>query len=185
MKQTKQAHRYAKALLGLATEQGQAEAVREDMKLIADAVNGSKELEMLLKSPVVKSDTKLRVLDKIFAEKIGDISTKYIHLIINKGREANLGLIANEFVTMSKVAQGIFQAKVVSAVALTNDVRNEILSIASKIHKGTFELEEIIDPSIVGGFILTVGDQMVDTSVKSQFRKLRQEFLNDPYVPEI
>ena len=185
MKQTKQAHRYAKALLSLSKETGQVTVVREDMKLIADAVKNSKDLELLLKSPVVKGDTKLRVLDKVFAGKIGELSQKYIHLITKKGREYNLGLIAEEFVHLSKVDEGIFQAKVISAVPFTDDVRNEILSIASKIHAGRFELEEKVDPSLIGGFILTVGDQMVDTSVKSQFRKMRQEFLDNPYVPEI
>lgn len=185
MKQTKQAHRYAKALLSLAKEKDQMSAVREDMQLIADAVSQSKDLDLLLKSPIVKADTKLHVLDKIFAGKIGELSQKYIHLITKKGRENNLGLIAQEFVHLSKVDEGLFQAKVVSAIPLTDDVRAEILTIAQKIHSGRFELEEVVDASLIGGFILTVGDQRVDTSVKSQFRKLRQEFLKNPYVPEI
>lgn len=185
MKQTKQAHRYAKALLNLSKENGQVAAVRQDMQLIADAVNDSKDLDLLLKSPVVKADTKLRVLDKIFAGKIGEISQKYIHLITKKGREYNLGLIAETFVNLSKIDEGIFQAKVVSAIPLTDDARAEILSIASKIHQGRFELEEKVDSKLIGGFILTVGDQRVDTSVSSQFRKLRQEFLHNPNVPEI
>lgn len=177
MKQIKQAHRYAKALLHLSKENGQMTAVREDMQLIADAVKESKDLDLLLKSPVVKADTKLRVLDKIFEGKVSELSLKYIHLITNKGREYNLGLIAEEFVRLSKVDEGIYQAKVVSAIPLTDDVRAEILSIASKIHAGRFELEEKVDYNLIGGFILTVGDQRVDTSVSSQFRKLRQELL--------
>lgn len=185
MKQTKQAHRYAKALLATVKENNQVEAAREDMALIATAIDESRELGLLLKSPVVKSDAKLRILDKIFAGKIGDLSKKFITLITNKGREANLGLIAETFIEMSKIDEGIYQAKVISAAPLTDESRKDILDIASKIQNGKFELEEKVDINLIGGFVLTVGDQRIDTSVRSQFRKLRQEFMKNPDIAEI
>lgn len=175
MKQIKAAHRYAKAFLSLSKEQNAVDSTQKDMELVVKAIHDSKDLGVMLQSPVIKSDKKLAVLTKVFAGKIGENSQNFIALILDKGRGNILSQIANEYVTLCKEGNNIYQAEVVSAYPLTDDQRSQIMGMASKIQQGTFEISETIDQSLIGGFILKIGDQMIDASLRKQLRHMRQE----------
>ena len=88
--------RYAKSLMGLATEKNALDAVFADMQLIASTVEESYDLELLLKSPVVKVDKKQAVLKSVFGGKISELSTLFLDLISNRKREGLVKDIAFE-----------------------------------------------------------------------------------------
>lgn len=182
----KAAVRFAKSLLLLAQERGELDEVQRDMELVLQAVKDSKDLELLLKSPVVKSDKKEAILKAVFDGKIGETSSSFIHLLTRKGRERLLPDCSKAFVDLAKRSKNIYAASVTTAVALDDATRAQVKSIVDKLsHQGAIvELEERIDPEILGGFIIRFGDQMVDTSVRTGIRNLRREFSDNPYVPE-
>ena len=84
------AYRYAKSLLDLCIERNQVEAVSKDMAYLHELMKESREFSLLLQSPVVKGDMKLKIMDKIFSGQIHNTTTKFIHLMTEKGREAFL-----------------------------------------------------------------------------------------------
>lgn len=86
MKGTRAALRYAKALLNLAKEHGLHEEVNENMLLIANTISESKELQVMLKSPIIKSETKRNVLNAIFESHVNELSNGLIHLLIENKR---------------------------------------------------------------------------------------------------
>ena len=96
------AYRYARSLMQLAIEQNQLVAVQEDMRLVANTCAGSRDLVLLLKSPVVKGDKKDKILDRVFAGKIGTMTSAFMGILVRKGREAMLPEIAEAFIVRAR-----------------------------------------------------------------------------------
>jgi F-type H+-transporting ATPase subunit delta len=184
MRETRVSYRYAKSLLDLAIEKGQLEQVREDMQLVRDTVHESRELEILLKSPVVKTDKKQDILKAIFGGKIGVITTEFIDIITRKRREAELEIIAESFLSQYRINKNIVTATITSAAALDDNLRKQVLEIVRKMAGTEVELAEKIDTSLIGGFVLRVGDRQVDTSLIRQIRMLDRNFSENPFIKE-
>lgn len=177
--------RYAKSLLSLCVERGQVEVVFTDMKMIHQVISDSRDLELMLLSPVIKPDTKNRIMAKIFGQSISPITTTFLTLLTNKGRENMVMEIAGSFVEQVKRYQDITSVDVVSATPLDEATRAEVLALASRLAHGKVELSERTDAELIGGFVLRVGDQQVDTSIFNSIRNLKREFAENPYVAEI
>ncbi len=93
--------------------------------------------------------------------------------------------ISARFIELVKQGKGILTAKVITASKLSDADRVTINKMVADMNQGTAEIEEVIDPGIVGGFILKVEDKMIDASVTSQLRKLRRNFTDKSYEPSI
>ncbi len=181
MKYTKAPARYAKALLDLSIEINRLDEVEADIKRIDNIIKQEKSLAVLLKSPVVSADRKMKVFSALFGNKLGETSSKFISLIAAKGRENLLHDICVEFIRQVKVYRNILVVEVESASPLMEEARNRIMGMIREIHEGGLELVEKIDTDLIGGFILKVGDHRVDASVEGKIRHLRQMFDKNPY----
>lgn len=180
------AYRYARSLMQLAQEKGEVEAVREDMQLVASTCAASRPLQLMLNSPVLKPDSKLKVLERVFGGQIGHIVDRFMAILVRKGREGLLQEIAEGFQNVFRESHGILVAEVKSAVPLTAEGRAQVLQMARERHPGkTIELQESVDPSLIGGLVLRIGDQQVDASVSRRLSDLRRKFSENPYIPEI
>lgn len=185
MKGIKISSRYARSLVELCKEKGQLDGVLVDMELVRDTIKSSRELSILLNSPVVKADTKVAVLNKIFGGNIGQITHGFMKLLTEKGREGYLEEVAESFVEQVRFYKDIVTAKVTTAVPLDETTRQDILAVARKISKGDIDLVETVDDSVLGGFVLRVGDQMIDTSVATSLKNMKRNFDDNPYIPEL
>lgn len=181
MAESKVAKRYAKSLLGLATELNQQDAAFADMSLLSNTIERSHDLGTLLSSPVVRPDLKQSIMDKVFAGQFSEVTTKFINLIIEKGRESQLRYIASNFVAQYKAGKGINTATVRTASKLLPDAFAKIEAIVKQQTGGEIELKEIVDPELIGGFVLRIGDQQLDTSILSELNDLRGEFDKNLY----
>ncbi|MFN3875986.1 MAG: ATP synthase F1 subunit delta [Flavobacteriales bacterium] len=180
------AYRYARSLMELAQEKGMLAAVHEDMRMVADACAASRDLRVLLKSPVVKSDAKDRILGKVFAGRIGQVTSAFMGILVRKGREALLPHVAAAFDELYKQQRGIVTAHVRSAAPLSDAARAKARALVERHHPGkTIELEEHVDASLIGGVIIRVGDEQYDGSVSRRLSDLRRKFSENPYIPEI
>ncbi|MFN0031120.1 MAG: ATP synthase F1 subunit delta [Flavobacteriales bacterium] len=184
MKGIKISSRYAKSLLQLALEKNQLDAVYADMKLIDETIDSSRELSNLLNNPVVKTDTKVSILNQLFGGHIGQITHGFMKLLTEKGREGYLAEVAQSFVEQVKTYKHITSAEVTTAIRMDNRTREHVLRIAKELKGGTIDLVERVDNELIGGFVLKVGDNMIDTSIAGQLRGLRREFDDNPYVPD-
>lgn len=176
MRNSQAAIRYAKALIGLANEQGQMDAIYQDMEMVRDTVSANQDLGLLLNSPIVNKDKKVLILNSIFQERVSGLTAQFIQLITHKGRESLLGEIADAYVGLVKMQKNIQSAMVTTAIPLTDDLRTELLELVKSWNNGQVNLTEKVDPEILGGFVLTVNDRMLDASVSSKFRQLRRTF---------
>ncbi len=173
MNSSKVAIRYAQALLDLAVENNNLDAVSRDMAYLSAVNNEHRDFQLLLSSPVIKADKKVAVLNEIFGA-FEAVSTAFIALITKNGREAILPEIATAFHELVKEKKGIVSVSIVSAAALDAGVKKQILDKIQATTKGTLEVTEEIDEALIGGFIVRMGDTQIDASVASKLAQLKQ-----------
>ena len=176
MKGTRAALRYAKATLNLAKEKGIANQVNSDMILIDKTINENTDLLNMLKSPIIKSAVKKTALTEIFGKKTNAITLGLINLLIENRRLQLLPLVAKEYIVIYDYLKGVEKAQVTSAVPLTKELEVKILKKIEEFSNKDITLENIIDPSIIGGFILRVGDKQYDASISNQLNLLLSNF---------
>ncbi|WP_159470722.1 ATP synthase F1 subunit delta [Dyadobacter sp. 3J3] len=172
------AARYAKSLIELAKEKNVVEAVYSDMKLFLDTAQQNRGLMLALKSPVVRHEKKLAILKAIFFERVNPVSYSIFTIITKKNRESILDAIAEEFITAYDEYRGIQKATVITTTPLTEELRKQFNKIVADATGKTVELEEKVDPALIGGYLLRVNDRQIDASLRSRLNELKLEFAN-------
>jgi F-type H+-transporting ATPase subunit delta len=170
----KSAGRYAQALIDYAIELNKLEEVKADMELVSATCAESHELELLLHSPIIKTDQKVKVLNSIFKASIQELSMKFIELVAKKKREDQIIGIARAFNELYKAHKGIITAEVTTATQLTKDQRTAFEASLKGLGK-ELEIHEHVDPSIIGGVQVRVGDKRFDASIRKKLNKLKQD----------
>jgi len=169
--------RYAKAILETAVSSGKANQVNDDMKSIINAVNSSTDLKDFLASPIITSEVKMNVLSEIFGSVQADTKSLFRLLQENKRFEI-LEAIAAQFNTQFDEMNGVEVAKVTTAFPITADLEAKILAKATSISTKKITIQNTVDPSIIGGFILRIGDKQYNASVSNRLQELKREFSN-------
>ena len=167
--------RYAKALLSLAKDQNVAEAVNKDMELITKTISDNHELELLLKNAIVKSEDKKAILSKVFTGLNSD-SVSLLNLLIENKRIDILGEVASKYTSLYDDYIGKEVATVITAVPMTSDMELKVLAKVKELTPKSVELHNVIDESILGGFILRIGDKQYNASIANKLNKLKREF---------
>lgn len=167
--------RYAKSLIELAQEKGVLDQVKDDMTLFRDTCDNSRDLSLMLKSPIISHLKKAEVLKQLLSGKVSDMTLSFIDLLCKKTREFLLYPIAQEFIQQYNAVKGVQRATVISAMPLTASAKEAINKVIVEMTGKKVELEEKIDESLIGGYILRVGDKQIDDSVKNRLENLRAE----------
>lgn len=181
MGQLKVASRYAKSLLSLAKEKGLTQEVKADVALIAKTIDASRDLRALLNSPVIREDKKNSILKEIFASQINDLTFRFFKLLTEKGRESAIEAVCDAYTLAYRELNNILQVRIISASKLEESTKAEIISKLGDSYK-TLEIVEEINPELIGGFIVKIGDKQIDASVLGSFNKLKKEFKHNPFV---
>ena len=178
--------RYVKSLLDLAIERNVVEDVHRDMLLFTETVTKNRSFDLLLQNPIIKHDKKLQILKAVFGGKVHDLTMAFFDIITRKNREPILASVARQFHNAYNEYKGIGKATVTTAVPLDDKLRGEIERLVRVYSdKKQIELIENVDPDLIGGFILKVGDRQVDASIKSKLKALEVEFSHNPYIKEL
>ncbi len=164
---------YAEALLQVVIENDQTEEMVKEVKQLLSLINDSPDLEKTLSSPVLETDTKKKIIVEIFSEKINSSLLNFLKLLADRQRIGIVTSILDRFLEIYRENSNISLATVTSAVELTDDQKGLITKKIIKI-AGTEKLELVtkIDPSLIGGFVASVGSKVIDASLASQIRKL-------------
>lgn len=182
MTETKVARRYAKSLLDLAIEKGVADAVVNDMRLVASVCEANRLFALLLDNPTVHADKKLAVLKAIFSGKVNAMTISFFEIIARKRREADLHAIAVEYIEAFKKNKGIETAVIISAVGLDDTLRAKVRALFKNNSGSEVELIEKTDKNLIGGFVLRIGDKQFDASIQKNLKKIATEFSENPYI---
>jgi F-type H+-transporting ATPase subunit delta len=177
MSSTRAAIRYAKAILDLANSKNVAEAVNNDMKTIATTINGNQELNTFIQNPTIKVEVKESAVLEVFTD--SNMVTKGLfHLLFENKRFEILGEIASEYNNLFDESNGVEVAKVTTAVAMDAGLEAKVLAKIATFSDKKITIENIIDPAIIGGFILRIGDKQYNASVANRLQVLKRELSN-------
>ncbi|MCZ2102003.1 MAG: ATP synthase F1 subunit delta [Chitinophagales bacterium] len=168
--------RYAKSLIDLAVERNELEPVKKDVEYFLAALQ-SRDLILFLKSPIIHANKKLSVMQALFGDKLGKMTMAFFDIIIRKGREMYLPEIAHEFIGQYKALNQISTVKITTAIpvsdAVLNEIRAKLADTNTPIEK--LDIETQVNPDIMGGFIIEIGDKLYDASVQRTLEQLKKE----------
>lgn len=176
MRTSKVAKRYAQGLLNFTQEAGSTTSVFSEMKDLVNTIEKSKELQSFFSSPIIDGRKKVSVSAEIF-KSFSPVTRNLIQLVIKHGREKELSGIGQEFINKVEDLNGVQRITLTSATELSEENIQSILKSTNLVnHQNQFDVKSIINPEILGGYILRVGDQQIDESVKSKLGRLNKEF---------
>jgi F-type H+-transporting ATPase subunit delta len=177
MASTRAAIRYAKAILDLANSKGVAEVVNNDMKSIALAISTNAELSAFILNPTTKVEVKESALLEVFSNTNG-VTKGLFRLLFENKRFEILEAIAVEYNKLFDESNGIEVAKVTTAIPMDAGLEAKVLAKIATLSDKKITIENIVDPSIIGGFILRIGDKQYNASVANRLQVLKRELSN-------
>lgn len=166
--------RYAKAIIETA---GNAAAVNADMTTILAAMKESEELNAFLSDPVTTSDVKLSALNEVFPTAQND--TKGLFRLLNENKRFGLlADIAREYNLLFDEMSGTETATITTASPITPELEAKVMAKIKEFSSKTITIQNIVDPAIIGGFILRIGDRQYNASVANRLNELKRELSN-------
>ncbi len=169
--------RYAKAIMDVATSKNVAAEVNADMISIASTINNNQELHGFIQNPTIGVDVKEKALLEVFAT-TNKVTKDLFHLLFVNKRFNILEPIATQYSLLFDEANGIQLAKVTTAIPMDKAIEEKVLAKIATFSNKKITIENIVDPSIIGGFILRIGDQQFNASVANRLQELKREFSN-------
>jgi len=170
------ATRYAKSIIDLAEEKKALEEIRKDMELFSQTLKANHELQAVLANPIIGHARKIRILEAIFGSKINKMTDSFFKIMVNKSRAGVLYETSKEFINQYNIIKHIARAYVTSAAPLSDENKKTIKAELEAATGGKIELHTKVDEDLIGGFVLTIGDRQVDTSISNSLRKLKNDF---------
>lgn len=170
------AYSYAAALYELGAEAGETERLEEELRYAWELISGT-ELYRALRHPLVSKDEKLDLVREAFAG-LGPLVRNLLLLVVERGRVRYLGEILQEFIELREEHEGLVHAQIYSAYPL-DGLRDQIRAKLQEITGREVLLEERLDRGLIGGIKLTMGDLVIDGSVRAQLERLREELLEE------
>jgi F-type H+-transporting ATPase subunit delta len=167
--------RYAKAVLSLAQEQKLEDTINSDMKLIASTIADNAALKLALQNPVVRSSVKKSIVLEVF-KNISPLSVNLVDTLVDNKRISVIGEVASQYNVLYDQFKETQVATVTTAVELSDDLRVKVLVKLKELTGKEVEINSVIDDSILGGFVLRIGDIEYNASIANKLSKLKREF---------
>src|SRR3970040_2571953 len=177
MASTRAPIRYAKAILEIAESKGVAVAVSEDMNSIASTINGNLELSTFIQNPTLKVEVKENALLEVFAN-TNSVTKMLFHLLFENKRFEILEAIALKYNNLFDEMNGVEVAKVTTAIPMDAALEAKVLAKIATLSDKKITIENSVDASIIGGFILRIGDKQYNASIANRLQVLKRELSN-------
>ena len=181
MKNAKLSGRYAKALHQFAIEQNVEETVYQDILFLSKVFKENTELRVAIESPVIVASKKEAIFKELFQDKINAVTLGFLNLIIVKRREPSLTDIFEQFVKCYYEKHHIRSAVVTTAMELNPELAGKIKKILEEQTHSTIILKQVVNPKLIGGFVVRVDDFLFDASLLGRINRLKAEFSHNLY----
>jgi len=175
---SKAARRYAIALLELSKEQKVVEKTLSDILFINKTIADSRDLELFLKSPIIKPVVKKDTLSAIFKGHITDLSMQFVTLIATKERSAILHQITSSFISEYNKFAGIIEVEVRAAKTLTAKQVKELQKVLEKTTEKKVNLSATEQTELKGGLLVKIEDTVIDGTIKHKLEQLEEKLLD-------
>jgi F-type H+-transporting ATPase subunit delta len=177
MQETSVSRRYAAALFNQAKEKNTLDQAIADLNAVSQRLAITPKLGEVLAHPLISEAKKRSAIQTAFASSVSPATLALLNLLVDKGRIANLDAVKAEFDTLSREHKGIVAASATSAIALTSE---QIKTLEASLEQRTgkdIELTTSVDPSLIGGILVRIGDTVLDGTVKGKLERLREQLL--------
>jgi F-type H+-transporting ATPase subunit delta len=171
------ARRYAEAAFEVATRDEGVDDWRDQLDLAAGVVADERVLEVLA-NPAIPVEQRAKSLTTMFDKRVSRPVQNLIQLMLRRGRIHELPRVAAEFRRLDDARQGVVHATVMSAAELTKD---EVRGLTARLEQGTggrVVLDVQVDPSLLGGLVVRIGDRLIDGSVQGRLERLRAQLIS-------
>ena len=176
MSETVVAKRYADALFQLATEKGIDEKLISELQTVKEVFLAEKQLNDFLNHPRVTNDQKLQLIDTSFAS-LDKYVQNTLKLLVERHRANVIPAIVDEYVNLYNEARNTAVATVYSTRALTDDEKAKLeVSFKTRFNKEQIKIENEVDPSLIGGMKIRVGNTIYDGSIQGKLNRMKNKF---------
>ncbi len=169
--------RYAQALFDTAARAGSVDQVEEDLRAMTQVFTSSPRLVQVLRAPVIAGERKQRLVEQLFGTRVSPLTLRFLILVITRRREEILDAVYPEFQRLANEQRGLMTVQVTSATPLSDAERSSLSAALARKTGKRVVLEGRLDPSIIGGLVLRIGDTIVDGSVRTRLQQLRNRLL--------
>lgn len=167
--------RYAAALFQRAMSAGLVDAVESDLGLISYAFENSSELLDAIRSPIVNPDKKKAILRQLFGDRVSKITLDYLDLLVDQRREEAILQTETEYIALANVVRGVVEADVTTAVELSKDELARLSAKLKQVIGKDVRLRTALEPEIIGGVVVKIGDRVIDGSLRSRLAELKEK----------
>lgn len=171
------AHRYAGAWLEAASEVGSLDTVRGEITAFEQLCRDSEPFVEFITDKVIPGDVKQRILGELFEGKVQDITLNFLYLLASRRRARLLPEILAACRDILDEWDGVVNADVTSAVALTDGQESDLKSGLEGYTGKSVRMKTAVNPDLIGGFVVRVGDQVFDSSLATQLQRVRQSLV--------
>ncbi|QDU74529.1 ATP synthase subunit delta [Bremerella volcania] len=169
---------YAKALLGAADDAGQTDVVLDEFgSLIHDVIDQREDLRHVIAGSIMSEEQRIDVLNKAFGDKMNPVLLTFLKVVTQHGRQDCLREIYDAAVKLNNERLGLVEVTATTATELSQELSDSLTaSLKAKLGREVV-LKSEVDPSVIGGLVLHVGDTVFDGSVANRLKQLRQKAL--------
>ncbi|MCC3869156.1 F0F1 ATP synthase subunit delta [Terrisporobacter mayombei] len=169
------ANRYAEALFQLSEDENITKEIYNELCNVVDTVKNNKDLDNVLKSPLVAKIEKVQLIEALFNNKINNNLKNFLKILVEKGRISSLKSIELTFKQLLNDKNNIIEGTVISAIPLTDKKVKELEEKLSKKYNKNVTLENKVDQSILGGVLVRLGNTQIDGSVKTRLDNIKDQ----------
>ncbi len=180
------AGRYAKSLLDLAIEQNTLEAVLADVKKLNTITGANRDFAALLRSPVVSSDKKGKIIEAVIEGKVSQLTFSFVQLLTRKSRESFLIEIVKAFIEQYNELKNIHKLKITTAAPISEELKAAIVAkVKADAGIENIELETLVQEELIGGFKMEMGGNLVDATVLHDLKFVKKQFADNEYIQKL
>jgi F-type H+-transporting ATPase subunit delta len=169
------AKRHAQAVFQLALERGELEKWLEDLKTIATTLS-QPQLMAILESPKVHPDEKMELIRRCLPG-VSQLALNLVYLLVARRRLRLIDQIVSEYQRLADAYQGLEHAEVITAIPLDEEDKKRLSERLAELTGTRIMLSTKVNPNVIGGFVVRIGDRLIDGSTKSKLDSLRKSLV--------
>lgn len=176
------ARRYAQALYQEAEAAGKADQIDEGVQSLQESLDASRELDQFFRSPIISREKKAAVIGTLFDGKVDPLIVRLMRLLVQKGREDILPSVVRQYAELRDERLGLVEALVKTAMPMEYDETESLRQVLETRTGKKVRLRIEVEPEMIGGVVVRIGDLVYDGSVRHQLSTLREQFEERAYL---
>ena len=167
---------YAEALVAVVQAEGDLAATEDELFAVAQALAGSDELREVLSDRHIPAARRQQIIEDLLGGQVADTTVALVSMVVAAGRGGDLVRIIEAAVERSAGLRNKAVAEVRSAIALSDDQQQRLAEALQRATGKDVTVKVIVDPSVMGGLVTRIGDEVIDGSVRTRINQLREAF---------